>query len=527
MRTCLKFLRLRHAMILLSFILFIMATGSAWAVDVTLAWDPTTSSVLAGYKVYYRTCPAGEGCTGIGEANALGTLAVPLSEMADRDAPRYIVRGLPTESDFVFVVTAYTSDGMESGFSNEVYYSAPSSGNDSGSSVVDIQPPSIPTALNGVPHTEAGGVSLSWGASADDGAGLEGYRIYRDGRLISDAASTTYLDTDIIAEVTYSYGVTAFDSVGNESSMSDPIRITLNNSVVNDSAVGETTVIDNLDGSFTAGGYWGTSSFTKGYYGSNYRYTPAGNGSREAYWSFPVEEGKYNLAARWTAFQNRASNARYRVFNNGAEIGYQIFDQRFNGGVFNLFDKTYTVNTGTMDVLLTDAANGYIIADAVEIEYLGTDGDTPLPDLSNSPSDDANFDPIVIDNRDSRFSSQGNWGISAFTPGYYASDYRYTAAGEGEQSAVWDFSVEAGEYALSVRWSAYENRATNATYQIVNNGVTVGSKSFNQQVGGGVFHTFGTFTVKRGTLSIILNNNANGYVIADAIKAQRLAVPGD
>jgi hypothetical protein len=96
--------------------------GSVMAVDVTLAWDPTVDSDLAGYKVYYRSCPAGEGCTGIGVVDGLSCLTVPLGTLADRNAPQYTAKGLPSGSDFVFVVTAYISSGMESGFSNEAYY---------------------------------------------------------------------------------------------------------------------------------------------------------------------------------------------------------------------------------------------------------------------------------------------------------------------------------------------------------------------------------------------------------------------
>ena len=57
----------------------------------------------------------------------------------------------------------------------------------------------------------------------------------------------------------------------------------------------------------------------------------------------------------------------YRVFNNGVEIGTQVFDQRFNGGQFNAFDTSYAVNAGTLEVVLTDDADGYVIADAVQI----------------------------------------------------------------------------------------------------------------------------------------------------------------
>jgi len=87
-------------------------------------------------------------------------------------------------------------------------------------------------------------------------------------------------------------------------------------------------------------------------------------------WSFPVTAGQYELSALWTAFDNRSTNAIYRVLNNGVEIGTQIFDQRINGGQFNVCDTSYVVDAGTLDVVLTDDADGYVIADAVQVVFL-------------------------------------------------------------------------------------------------------------------------------------------------------------
>lgn len=131
------------------------------------------------------------------------------------------------------------------------------------------------------------------------------------------------------------------------------------------------TIIDNTDSGFTTTGSWPASSSSCGYYGTDYLYNSLGSGSDQAKWSFAVIEGEYQISAQWTAHSNRASNAGYRVYNNGKEIGLQIFDQRINGGRFNVFDTTYILEKGTLDVVLTDNADGYIIADAVRVVHLG------------------------------------------------------------------------------------------------------------------------------------------------------------
>jgi len=68
------------------------------------------------------------------------------------------------------------------------------------------------------------------------------------------------------------------------------------------------------------------------------------------------------------------------------------------------------------------------------------------------------------------------------------------------------------------RWTRHANRATNATYT-----VTHGQGSTNvpvdQQINGGAWNSLGTFQLSPGTAhKVSLTDQANGYVIADAIR---------
>jgi len=152
------------------------------------------------------------------------------------------------------------------------------------------------------------------------------------------------------------------------------------------SSAGYAEIIDNTDPDFSTVGSWGTSSYTSGYYGSNYFFAGPGSGSIQATWSFSVSDGLYELSAQWAAYSNRASNAVYRVYNNGVEIGAQVFDQRFNGGQFNVFDTSYAVDAGILEVVLKDDVDGYVIADAVQI--LGSGGNIAPNGVIDTPSSD-------------------------------------------------------------------------------------------------------------------------------------------
>jgi len=92
----------------------------------------------------------------------------------------------------------------------------------------DTTPPSVPADLT-VTATTTATVSLSWSASTDTGgSGLAGYRIYRDGSAtpLASVAATTYTDSGLSPQTTYSYTVRAYDRAGNVSAATSPVSAT-------------------------------------------------------------------------------------------------------------------------------------------------------------------------------------------------------------------------------------------------------------------------------------------------------------
>jgi hypothetical protein len=72
-------------------------------------------------------------------------------------------------------------------------------------------------------------VAIGWQQARDDadGVGLLGYRLYRDGVPIIEMAdpATFFLDRNVLPDHSYSYTVTAFDFLGNESEASAPVLV--------------------------------------------------------------------------------------------------------------------------------------------------------------------------------------------------------------------------------------------------------------------------------------------------------------
>jgi hypothetical protein len=125
-------------------------------------------------------------------------------------------------------------------------------------------------------------------------------------------------------------------------------------------------VIDNTDATF--GGVWPSSTAVAGYYGSDYQYREAGDGSNTCTWIFQINlSGNYRIYAKWTTDSNRASNAPYTVYHHGGSETVRV-DQRTGAWQWNELG-TYYFEPGTYYVVLSDDADGYVIADAINIEF--------------------------------------------------------------------------------------------------------------------------------------------------------------
>jgi hypothetical protein len=124
-------------------------------------------------------------------------------------------------------------------------------------------------------------------------------------------------------------------------------------------------------------------------YGGDVHYSALGNGSDVARWTFTVTPGRYRVSASWFAHANRASNSPYTVFNGSTVLGTVRVSQKVAANDFSNAGTSwedlggpYDITGNTLVVQLSDAANGYVIADAVRIEAL----DTTPPTISSVSS---------------------------------------------------------------------------------------------------------------------------------------------
>jgi hypothetical protein len=296
--------------------------------------------------------------------------------------------------------------------------------------------------------------------------------------------------------------------------------------IVQDRHIGQFVVvrqIDDGDAGFATTGY---TLFSGQGLQNDVRYAAAGTGTQNATWTFTgLAAGQYRVAVTWTRDANRANNAPFSVFDNTTLRGTFSINQELapndfsdGGSRFEYLGtptgvSAFTISSGTLIVRLTDSANDFTIADAVQIERVN---DAPAA--------------RIVDDGDGGF--QASAGFVAFAGQGFQNDVAFADPGAGAESAAWTFTdLTPGLYRVSATWSIHPNRATNAPFTVFDGHTALGTVRLNQELAPDDFPVSGAnwknlggpFIISGSVLTVQLTDNANEYVIADAIRVERLA----
>ncbi|ADV63588.1 hypothetical protein Isop_3023 [Isosphaera pallida ATCC 43644] len=276
-----------------------------------------------------------------------------------------------------------------------------------------------------------------------------------------------------------------------------------------------TRVVDDAD---AGAGFASSSGFTvvsgSGHQGGH-RLATAGTGSRFATWMFEnLSPGRYQIAVTWTPGSNRATNAPFTVEQGNASLATVTINQRLAPNDFQDAGSSWKVlgrfdlGSGSAIVRLTNAANGVVVADAVRLVPVG---------LQLADNDDSSFQTTGF----TRYAGSGFHGSLHAAP-----------SGNGQAEAVWTFSgLTPGTYRLAATWTAQINRATNAPFTIRSGSNLIASIAVNQRLapndfqyaGVGWRNLGGPFVLTGTSLTVRLTNAANGWVIADALRLERIS----
>jgi chitodextrinase len=154
--------------------------------SITLAWNPATDDVgVSGYRIYRS-----------------GSL------LATTGGTTYTDTGLTASSSYTYTIAAY--DAATNASAQSAPYDTTSSN--------DVTAPTIPGNVH-TTSVQDTSLSLSWNAATDD-VTVTGYKVYRDGSLITTTVSTDYTDTGLTPVTQYDYTIKAYDAANNVSAAS-------------------------------------------------------------------------------------------------------------------------------------------------------------------------------------------------------------------------------------------------------------------------------------------------------------------
>jgi RHS repeat-associated protein len=132
---------------------------------------------------------------------------------------------------------------------------------------------------------------------------------------------------------------------------------------------------------------------------------------------------------------------------------------------------------------------------------------------------------VLVDNSDSpNVAVAGTWPTATSGTGFHGVDYRTHAAGTGTATFTWKLQVpQSGTYEVFA-WYPSGATATNAPYKVEHAAGST-TKPVNQTQGVGTWVSLGSFSFTEGDggagRQVVLSDNANGTVVADAVKLVR------
>ncbi len=249
-------------------------------------------------------------------------------------------------------------------------------------------------------------------------------------------------------------------------------------------------------------GAWVSSTVTPGYYHSNYIHdNNTAKGTKSVRFTPTLSSaGNYEVFARWTSGENRASNVPMDIVHAGGTATVSV-NQKINGQQwFSLGTYAFDAGANGSVLIRTAGTSGYVMADAVKF----------VPAVPE----------VIMDNGDPGIVVTGSWTVSTATVGYFGNNYLQDGnTGKGTKSVRYAPALFAADYEVFARWTAGSNRPANVPIDVVHLDGT-DTVAVNQQANNGQWMSLGTYSFAAGTDGSVLvrTDGTSGSVIADAVK---------
>jgi uncharacterized protein (DUF1800 family) len=277
--------------------------------------------------------------------------------------------------------------------------------------------------------------------------------------------------------------------------------------------------VDDTDPGFSTVGQWGQAPGVG--FQNGLTFIAAGTGSNTATWTVSgLVPGQYRVSATWKEDPSAADNTPFTIQDGSAVLASVSVNQQVPPGTFLDASQTwqdlgagiFSITGNSIVVSVSDNADGNVFADAIRVERVG-------------------YSSQVGDDSGSSLSTNGNgWQV---VPGVgFQGGVTVTPAGSGANTATWTFTnLAPGQYRVMATWPADPSQADNAPFTVLDGATIVGTTQVNQQVapvglsdGATNWQDLGSigFLVTSGNLSVVLSDNADGNVVADAVRVERI-----
>jgi hypothetical protein len=213
-------------------------------------------------------------------------------------------------------------------------------------------------------------------------------------------------------------------------------------------------------------------------------------------------------------------------------IGFDLADLALtrNGGGVSLLTTAQTLTSGdgltwTLGHLAgltgTGGTYGLTLRKAAVSGITDVAGNPLAGDASDSWISTA---PALVDDGAPGYSQVGAW-TTVVGFGGVSGDLSFAAAGDGSATASWQLALVPGAYDVQVTWISNPNRASDAPGRLYEGSTLLQTVRVDQRqapagssVGGMAYQSLGVVTLTTGPLRVVLGNDADGYVIADAVR---------
>lgn len=170
-------------------------------------------------------------------------------------------------------------------------------------------------------------------------------------------------------------------------------------------------------------------------------------------------------------------------------------------------------------VLLLSIASTFIAGCATRPDV----GSLPPPS-AGSPSDH------IIDRESIGFFTDGDWSVSTSIPGFEGQDYLLAPPGTGQNVATWNLNI-IRTFDVYAKWSSTPRRGSNVKFVVHHldnrNNLVTETVTVDQRENGGEWLKLGTYRMSTLTGRVTVSDDADGWVVADAILFKEVGVSPD